>query len=86
MTRPEDEQEARRDVAQAGDDRRRELNDDRRRLFAGSATIAFLCECADRDCYATVALSPDEFDRARQTPPHLLLAADHSAATPVRPV
>lgn len=69
----------------AGDDLRRTLNDDRRRLFAGSAAIAFVCECANGDCYATVALSPGEFDIARQTPPHLLLAAGHLAGTAARP-
>lgn len=66
-----------------GEDRRRQLNDNRRQLFAASGAIAFVCECANRDCYTTVALSADEFDLARRMPPHLLLAAGHPAeATP----
>jgi hypothetical protein len=63
----------------ASDDRRRTLNDNRRLLFAASPLIAFVCECADPDCYATVPLAADRFDLLRQAPPHLLLAPGHAA-------
>lgn len=61
-------------------DPRRALNDNRRRIFAGSGRlIAFVCECGDADCTATVALEPDEFDARR---PAAILHALHAPPGP----
>jgi hypothetical protein len=54
---------------------RRQINDDRRRVFgAGHDLIAFVCECEDDACARTVALSAGDFDRRRPGP---LLDAVH---------
>lgn len=47
------------------DDTRLALNQDRRRIFGGSRAIAFLCECADEDCRASVVLTPRQYDLLR---------------------
>jgi hypothetical protein len=60
-------------------DPRQKVNNNRRQLFAASDAIAFICECAHRDCYTTVALTAAQFDLARQAPPHLVLAPGHLA-------
>lgn len=62
------------------DDKRHEFNDDRRRLFGGTAEIAFVCECDDLDCTASVVLSPSAYDALRATPQYRLLHETHSAA------
>lgn len=61
------------------EDPRQEVNNSRRQLFAASDAIAFICECARRDCYTTVALTAAQFDLARQAAPHLVLAPGHPA-------
>jgi hypothetical protein len=54
---------------------RRQINDDRRRLFgAGHDLIAFVCECDDETCARTVPLSAGDYDRAR---PGAILEAGH---------
>jgi hypothetical protein len=64
--------------------KRRMLNDDRWRLFERlDSPIAFICECIDPDCFATVILSGEEFGAARATPPYLLLKPGHIAAVQV---
>ena len=61
-------------------DRRRGLNDHRWQQFKRSCEqIAFICECVEPDCFATVALSGAEFEAARATPPQLLLAPGHQS-------
>ena len=55
---------------------RRAFNDDRRRVFAESArAIAFVCECSDAECRASVVLTKAEYDEARPGP---IVAARHS--------
>jgi hypothetical protein len=45
---------------------RRQINDDRRRVFgADHDLIAFVCECDDDACGRTVPLSAGDYDRAR---------------------
>jgi hypothetical protein len=62
------------------DDRRHHFNDERRRLFGDrSPEIAFVCECEDTDCTASVVLSPAGFDAARLEPPYRLLHALHES-------
>lgn len=60
-------------------DSRRQLNDNRRSLFAASSLIAFVCECGELDCYTTVALDAGEFDQIRAARPGVLLAPGHLA-------
>ena len=61
------------------DDNRRAMNEDRRRVFASSRAIAFLCECRDADCRAAVVLTPGQFD-AVVAAEDVLLHAGHEAA------
>jgi hypothetical protein len=61
-------------------DRRQKFNENRRRLFAGTSEIAFVCECADDDCTASVVLTPRAYDELRRSPPHLLLHQAHAPA------
>jgi hypothetical protein len=59
-------------------DRRRVFNDDRWRQFNESGEfIAFICECFDPDCFATIVLSGAQFEAARARPPHQLLQPGH---------
>jgi rhodanese-related sulfurtransferase len=65
-------------VDTAGADRRRIFNEDRRRLFGElERPIAFVCECANVSCAATVALTAAAYDEARSLAPGLLLADGH---------
>lgn len=66
-------------VNEPAEDPRQKVNNNRRQLFAASEAIAFICECANRDCYTTVALTAARFDLARQAPPQLVLAPGHLA-------
>jgi hypothetical protein len=59
-------------------DLRQRYNEERRRLFAATAEIAFVCECADDRCTASVILTPDAYDDVRRSPPHLLLHEAHA--------
>jgi hypothetical protein len=62
---------------------RRQINDDRRRVFGSNRElVAYVCECEDDDCARTVALSADEYERLRATPSGAILAAEHSATAP----
>jgi hypothetical protein len=60
-------------------EKRQAFNDDRRRLFAETPEIAFVCECQDVECTASVVLSPRAYDAARALPPHRLLHESHRA-------
>jgi len=56
-------------VAEVGPKARRAFNDNRRRVFSKSARpIAFVCECADPECRASVVLTRMEYDDARKGP------------------
>lgn len=59
-------------------DERMSANAYRARVFGTEAgrLIAFVCECEDPGCRRTVALTLDEYRRAR---PGLLLHAEHRA-------
>jgi hypothetical protein len=68
------------ETAASAPDPRRALNDNRRSIFAGSGRlIAFVCECGDTDCTATVPLEPAEFDARR---PGAILHPLHTAPGP----
>jgi hypothetical protein len=56
---------------------RRQINDDRRRVFGAADLIAFVCECGDDGCARTVPLSAGAYEQARATPPGLILDATH---------
>ena len=60
---------------EAHEDRRSQLNADRRRRFGETGRmLALLCECVDTNCHKTVVLSADEYDAARPGP---ILHPDH---------
>lgn len=62
-------------------DRRRIVNEGRRRLFgAASREIAFVCECGDPACRAAVVLTAAAYDRLRLERPGLVLHRGHAAA------
>ena len=45
---------------------RRRFNEDRKRVFGGSARlIAFICECSNPECHETVMLTEAEYDLVR---------------------
>lgn len=68
------------------DKNRRALNEDRRRLFAASRAIAFLCECDDPDCRAAVVLTPAQYDAVVAAAEALLTEGHRATATePDRP-
>lgn len=47
---------------------RRQVNENRRHLFGNDERIvAFLCECADQDCYSAVMLTGVQADEAWAT-------------------
>jgi hypothetical protein len=49
-----------------GDDRLRELNEDRRRRFGKpKRTLALLCECGEPGCHETVLVTTEEYDATR---------------------
>jgi hypothetical protein len=58
---------------------RRQINDDRRRVFGTAELIAFVCECADEACARTVQLSPLDFEALRASEHGLVLATEHAA-------
>jgi hypothetical protein len=59
---------------------RRAFNDDRRRAFAASSrAIAFICECADAACTASVVLTREQYDEARPGP---IVAPRHELTEP----
>ena len=65
---------------------RQRLNDDRRRLFGqNDGPIAFICECADSACTATVPLAAAEYDARRLeqivAPLHTVGSADLSGSS-----
>ena len=59
---------------------RRQVNENRRLLFGSNdRVVAFLCECADRDCFSAVMLTGLQADEAWST--HgWILAPGHAAA------
>jgi hypothetical protein len=62
-------------VAQA----RRALNEHRRKLFAvDNRAVAYLCECPDPECFATVPLSAEQVEALR---PGLILAPGHGVVS-----
>jgi hypothetical protein len=74
-------------VELGGAERRRIFNENRRKLFGElERPIAFVCECADPACHATVALSAAEYDAVRALAPGLLLADGHLPTAPPWPL
>ncbi len=52
-----------------GAERRKAMNEHRRRLFGDAGRpLALLCECADPDCQETILLKVDEYDALRPGP------------------
>jgi hypothetical protein len=62
---------------------RRQINDDRRRVFGDARElIAFVCECDDEQCARTVPLGPADFDRIRAGEDDRILAPAHRVDAP----
>lgn len=65
-------------------DERLGVNEFRARVFGTEPArlIGFVCECGDPECSRTVALTLDEYARAR---PGLLLHEDHEPSEQLKP-
>lgn len=77
----EDEHESARRLA-ATQSRFRDANERLRRIAPGYGfergdRAPFICECADPDCFESVLLSLDEYDRVRAHPSRFVLVAGH---------
>jgi hypothetical protein len=44
---------------------------------AHGSTYDFICECANRDCDARVALTIEEYEAVRRTPTHFVIHRGH---------
>lgn len=57
----------------------REINDAREESNGrgDGAVLGFVCECADRECTAQIALSASEYQRIRESPDRYIVLPGH---------
>jgi hypothetical protein len=54
----------------------REVNERESAISNNDLWQAYVCECGDGNCDATVELTPEEYERVRQNPTHFLIVPD----------
>lgn len=57
----------------------REINEWIAELGEGAPTLAYVCECSDGACHATIALTHVEYEEVRAHGTHFALARDHES-------